>query len=183
MQAGHGRAVLSMGQAVLILSAVGAGMLNALQIALIGGIARERGAWEATWISMLASLTGMAVVLGILAFSGTSLGLARPFGSPWVYVAFSAAMAGSLVIAGNGLPLHLQITGLAAIPYLLVASLVGPRLGLAVFFASIVSGQLIGSVAMDHIGAFGATARPFSLSRALGILALLAGVVLIRGGK
>jgi transporter family-2 protein len=166
---------------LFIAVAVCAGMINALQIALLGGVARDRGAWEATWISMLASLLGMAVILAGLAFSGTPPTLRLPFGWAATYVVFAAVLGGSLLIAGAGLPPYLLLTGLAAIPYLLAASLIGPRLGLAVFFASIVSGQLIGSVVLDHIGAFGTTVRPVSLVRLIGIGALLLGVVLIRG--
>ena len=166
---------------LFIAVAIAAGSINALQIALLGGISRDRGAWEATWISMLASLMGMAIILALLAFSATPPALRPPFGWAGTYVAFAVILAGSLIVAGDGLPPHLLLTGLAAIPYLLTASLVGPRLGLAVFFASIVSGQLIGSVLLDHIGAFGTTARPISPARLIGIGALLLGVVLVRG--
>jgi len=168
-------------QIVLIASALGAGMLNALQIALLSEIARNRGGWEATWISMLASLAGMAIILSLLTLSGSSIDLAQPFQSAWLYVGFAAVMAVSLIVAGNGLPSYLLLTGFTSIPYLLIASLVGPRLGLAVCFASIVSGQLIGSVTLDHLGAFGAVKRSIDLSRATGVAALLIGVVLIRG--
>ncbi len=164
-----------------IAAAVCAGIINAVQIALLGGISRDRGPWEATWISMLASLLGMALLLAALSFSGAPPALRFPFATGATYVTFSIILAVSLIIAGDGLPSHLLLTGLAAIPYLLTASLVGPRLGLAVFFASIVSGQLIGSVVLDHIGAFGTAVRPISLARLMGIGALLLGVVLVRG--
>lgn len=167
-------------QGVFVAIAVCAGMINAMQIALLGGVSRDRGAWEATWVSMLASLLGMALLLAVLSFSGAPPTLKFPFASAATYVAYTIVLAGSLIVAGDGLPPHLLLTGLAAIPYLLVASLVGPRLGLAVLFASIVSGQLIDSVVLDHIGAFGATVRPISLTRLLGIGALLLGVVLVR---
>lgn len=172
---------VAMGQLRLIAIAVGAGMLNALQVALPGGIARDRGAWEATWISMLASLTGMAILLALLAFASTSISLRPPFASSWPYVFIAVILGGSLAIAGDGLPPYLLLTGLAAIPYLLVASFVGPQLGLAVLFASVVSGQLIGSVRLDHVGAFGVAVRPVSPARVIGIGSLLLGVILIRG--
>lgn len=181
VQANDTRTWLRMGQLVLIANAVCAGMLNSLQFALLGGITRERGAWEATWISMLGSPAGMAISLSILVFAGSSLDLATPFRSPWLYVACSTIMAISLVVAGCGPPSYLLVTGLTSIPYLLVASIIGPRLGLAVFFASIVSGQLIGTVTLDHMGAFGSTPRPIDLTRAFGIASLLVGVILIRG--
>jgi hypothetical protein len=59
-------------------------MLNALQIALLSEIARNRGGWEATWISMLASLAGMAIILSLLTLSGSSIDLAQPFQSAWL---------------------------------------------------------------------------------------------------
>lgn len=145
--------------------AVLAGLISASQVGLIGAITRERGPFEATWISMLGSVTGMALLLGVMSALGRSPNLPVPFGTAWVYVALAAVMSGSLLLAGRGLPHHLLVTGLTSIPYLLAASWAGPRIGIAVFIAAVVTGQLVGSVALDHVGAFGAPPRPVDLAR------------------
>jgi transporter family-2 protein len=66
-------------------------------------------------------------------------------------------------------------------PYLFAASFLAPRLGVGPFMAAIIAGQLVAGVALDHVGAFGAAPRPVDLPRLLGIVALIAGVILIRG--
>ena len=170
-----------MDQAIYIGVAIGAGLISATQVGLIGLITRERGPFEATWISMLASLAGMALLMGISGALGRSPNLLTPYNSPWIYVVIAIFMTTSLLLAGQGLPHIALVTGLTSIPYLLAASWSGPKIGIAVFFAAIVTGQMIGSVALDHIGAFGSTPRPIDLARGVGILALLTGIVLIRG--
>jgi uncharacterized membrane protein YdcZ (DUF606 family) len=172
---------MAMDQALYIGVAIAAGLISATQVGLIGLITRERGPFEATWISMLASLAGMALLLAVMSAVGRSLSLPQPFNSLWLYVVLAALMGGSLVLAGHGLPTYALATGLTSIPYLLAASWTGPKIGVAVFFAAVVTGQLTGSVILDHVGAFGATPRPIDLARGVGILALVAGVVLIRG--
>lgn len=170
-----------MDQVLYIGVAVAAGLVSATQVGLIGAITRERGPFEATWISMLASLAGMALVLGVMSAGGRSPSLPAPYGSTWIYVVLVVAMGGSLIVAGQGLPRYLLVTGLTSIPYLLAASWAGPKIGVTVFFAAVVTGQLVGSVALDHVGAFGAAARPVDLVRLGGIAALVVGLVLIRG--
>lgn len=170
-----------MDQILYISVAIMAGLISATQVGLIGAITRERGPFEATWISMLASLAGMALVLGIMSAVDRSPNLPSPFDSIWLYVILFVIMAGSLFVAGQGLPRYVLVTGLTSIPYLLAASWAGPRIGIAVFLAAVVTGQLTGSVALDHFGAFGATPRPVDLARGAGIVTLIAGLVLIRG--
>jgi transporter family-2 protein len=88
-----------------------------------------------------------------------------------------------LAFATKGIPAYLGLTGLLAVPYLLAASFLSPRIGVGLFLAAIIAGQLLGGVVLDHVGAFGASPRPVDLPRLLGIAALIAGVVLIRGRR
>jgi transporter family-2 protein len=55
-----------------------------------------------------------------------------------------------------------------------------PKLGAATFIALLIAGQMIGSVVFDHFGWLGLAQRPIDLSRVIGVLLLIAGVVLIR---
>jgi transporter family-2 protein len=168
---------------ILVTLAVSVGITSALQIAMLGAIARERGGFEATWISMLASLAGMAGVLLVSAVAGRQPLLSRPFDLPATYGFFVGLMLVALVLASHGIPWYLALTGFLPVPYLLAASFIGPRIGLGVFLGAIIAGQLIGGIALDHLGAFGATARRVDVVRLIGVAVLLAGVVLIRGRR
>jgi transporter family-2 protein len=168
---------------LLVGLAVSVGITSALQIAMLGAIACERGGFEATWISMLASLAGMAGVMLASALTGRQPLLDRPFDRPAIYGFFVALMLVALVLASRGLPPYLALTGFLPVPYLLAASFIGPRIGLGVFLGAIIAGQLIGGLVLDHVGAFGAVPRRIDAVRLLGALVLVIGVVLIRGKR
>ncbi len=168
---------------IFISIAVSVGVTSALQIAMLGAITRERGGFEATWVSMLASLAGMAGVLLASAIAGREPLLARPFDRAGIYGFFVAIMLVALVLASRGLPPYLALTGFLPVPYLLAASFIGPRIGLGVFLGAIIAGQLIGGIVLDHIGAFGATPRRIDAVRLLGAAVLVVGVILIRGRR
>lgn len=55
-----------------------------------------------------------------------------------------------------------------------------PKLGAATFIALLIAGQMIGSVVFDHFGWLGLAQRSIDLSRIIGVLLLVAGVLLIR---
>lgn len=165
----------------VIAVALMAGGVNTLQLALLTGIRGERGPLGATWISMLASLGGMALLLGGVLLFQESIRLPAPFTTWWVFALLGAGFTAMLLIAGWGLPWYLVATGALSIPYLIAAAWAGQRIGLGVYLATVVTGQLTTSVFLDHIGAFGLTQRPVDPLRLAGVLALIAGVVLIRG--
>lgn len=64
--------------------------------------------------------------------------------------------------------------------FIALAIVLVPQLGAATFIALLVTGQMLASVAFDHFGLFGLDQRPVDLPRAIGILLLIGGVVLIR---
>jgi bacterial/archaeal transporter family-2 protein len=55
-----------------------------------------------------------------------------------------------------------------------------PQLGAATFFALLIAGQMLGSIAFDHFGLLGLPVHPVSLVRVIGAALLVAGVILIR---
>jgi bacterial/archaeal transporter family-2 protein len=55
-----------------------------------------------------------------------------------------------------------------------------PQLGAATFFALLIAGQMIGSMAFDHFGLLGVPVQPISTVRVAGAALLVGGVVLIR---
>lgn len=61
--------------------------------------------------------------------------------------------------------------------YVISATLLAPRIGLANFIVCAVSAQIIISVVIDHFGLLGAMARPVSVTRLVGIGLLIAGII------
>jgi transporter family-2 protein len=61
--------------------------------------------------------------------------------------------------------------------YVISATLLAPRIGLANFIVCAVSAQIIISVVIDHYGLLGAAVRPVSLTRLLGVGLLIAGII------
>ena len=55
-----------------------------------------------------------------------------------------------------------------------------PQLGAATFFALLVTGQMLGSLAFDHFGLLGVRVHPAGMIRFAGAALLIIGVVLIR---
>jgi len=60
--------------------------------------------------------------------------------------------------------------------YVISATFLAPRFGVANFIMFAVASQIIGSVLIDHFGLFGATVRPVNMLRVTGILILLSGL-------
>lgn len=171
----------AMTQALYILLAISAGLGSAVQTALLGSLSRERGSWEASFISALASVGGLAFILGVRTSRDSNPSLPAPFDTVVPFAGIALITGVSLALAVRGVPSYLAITGMFGFYYLFSASLVAPRIGIALFAASITAGTMIGAVALDHIGAFGAPVQRFDGFKLMGIFALLAGVLLIRG--
>ena len=64
--------------------------------------------------------------------------------------------------------------------YIAISIFLVPRLGAAFFVALLVAEQMLASVAFDHFGALGLPGHPIDLSRLLGAILLVFGVLLIR---
>ncbi len=70
--------------------------------------------------------------------------------------------------------------GLFGATFILMAVVTTPVLGAALMLASSIVGQLAAALVIDHFGLFGATVIPISPTRALGVVCLAVGVMLIR---
>jgi transporter family-2 protein len=80
----------------------------------------------------------------------------------------------------RGLPAYAWAGGLYGAFFVTAAAFAAPRIGLALFIALLIAGQLGMALLLDHLGAFGLERRPIDAGRLLGIGAILAGVLLIR---
>jgi transporter family-2 protein len=107
--------------------------------------------------------------------------LPAPFDHPALTGAIALASGTLLALLMRGLPGGYALTGLTAVPYLLAASYLAPRIGVGLFLGALIAGQLGGGVVLDHFGVLGTATRPVDAIRVLGVVALLAGVVLVRG--
>ena len=74
----------------------------------------------------------------------------------------------------------LWIGGPLGVIYVMATLLFPPVIGYGAFFAMMVTGQMICSAAIDHIGWFGTSISKLSKRRIAGILLLLAGAVLVQ---
>jgi transporter family-2 protein len=70
--------------------------------------------------------------------------------------------------------------GLCGAYYVFTGVALTPRLGPALYFGLLVTGQLAASLLLEHRGLLGVPAHPVSAGRVAGVLLLLAGVALIR---
>lgn len=76
----------------------------------------------------------------------------------------------------NGKPVE-YLGGFIVGFYVISATLLAPRIGLANFIVCAVSAQIIISVLIDHYGLLGATIRPVSMTRLIGVALLIAGII------
>ena len=170
-----------MSDALWIVVVVGLGITQALQVSLLGAMGRVRGPSEAAFVSILGTFVGLTAALTIRGARGERPLLPAPFDNPAVMGVLSFCAGAILLLALQGLPGGFLITGLLALPYLLVASFLAPRIGVGLFLAALITGQLTGGLLLDQFGFLGGATRPVDALRILGCLMLLGGVVLVRG--
>jgi uncharacterized membrane protein YdcZ (DUF606 family) len=166
----------------LILSIV-IGMGFAVQVSMVASMGRLRGPVEATWASLLATIAGVAAIMLIRTLNNNDLALPSPFDKAPALILTLILATLSLVFVIRGLDIYFALTGLLAIPILVGAGFLGPRIGVGLFLSAIITGQLTGGIALDHFGAFAGQVRRVDALRGVGVIMLLGGVTLIRGFK
>ena len=154
-----------------------------MQISLLSALGRDRGPTEAAWINVLGTFGGMAVVFLIGSFRSEPPTLPSPFNQPATYVAAAVVACIALVVCMKGLDPYLAIAGLFGFIYLYGAGYIVPRAGVALFAGAVTAGTLIGSVWLDHVGAFGGEVYRVNAMRVVGLVALMAGVLLVRSTR
>jgi transporter family-2 protein len=136
-------------------AAGGAGI--AVQSAVMGRFGQRIGTVPAVTFSML---VGAAVAVALLAVVHSSL---------------------QGVVDGLSAPKWLWLAGALGTFVILSFTVAAPRIGVTSTLALLIAGQLATGVLVDRLGWFGVDRIPFSLSRLVGLVLLLAGaVVLIR---
>lgn len=79
-------------------------------------------------------------------------------------------------------PLWMWAGGAFGVCFVALAVMLLPKLGASGFVALALAGQVIASMLLDHFGLFGLVEKQLSMSRVLGALLLIGGVVLIQFG-
>ena len=169
-----------MTEALYISLALAVGVGSALQVGMLASLGRMRGPTEAAWVSMLASIIGLTLVLGIRALAGNRPELPSPFDNLAVFAAVTLAACWALTVSLRGLNPYFGFAGIPGVIYVVAAGFLAPRVGIALYATAVTAGTLAGAVLLDHIGAFGNEMQRLSLTRLLGIAALLLGVLLVR---
>ncbi|MEP7375113.1 MAG: DMT family transporter [Chitinophagaceae bacterium] len=76
-------------------------------------------------------------------------------------------------------PLYSYLGGLIVATYVVMITILVPRIGVGTAIAFIVTGQIICAVAIDHFGLFNVAVRAISLTRTAGILLMIGGIYLV----
>ena len=97
-----------------------------------------------------------------------------------VLVAFAIA-TGSRVVPGAvaAVPVWAWFGGTLGATYVAAATVLGPRLTAAAFLALTLVGQMVAALIVDHYGAIGFPEQPVTVSRVVGVVLLVVGVLLI----
>lgn len=159
------------------------GIGGAAQTSMLGALGRDRGPTEAAWVSILGSVAGIAAVLALRAARGDSSMLPWPLDRFAVQALVFAVTGALLALSVRGIEPYFAVTGLFGITYIIGAAVIVPQIGVALFFAATMSGTLIGALALDHAGAFGAEPQHVTALRLAGVGVLMLGVALVRGGR
>ncbi|HMC91937.1 MAG TPA: DMT family transporter [Allosphingosinicella sp.] len=143
---------------------------------------------------LLGALVGAFVSGGFIALQApTNALLARGVGSA-VNAAFVSFLVGSLALlavalalgarptagAMRALPWYAWTGGLYGAVFVTMAAWAAPRLGVTMFLAAAIAGQLALALFLDRMGAFGLARADIGPMRLLGVVLVLAGVVLVR---
>ena len=97
----------------------------------------------------------------------------------FIYVLATGTPLGNLASAKNAPPIA-WVGGFMGAFFVTAAVTLVPRLGVAMTFSLIISGQMMVALVLDHFGFLGLEQRPVTIPRILGILLITGGVVLIR---
>ena len=76
-------------------------------------------------------------------------------------------------------PLYSYAGGLIVCTYVIMITVITPKLGVANSIGLIVTGQIICAVIIDHFGLFGATVRMIDAQRLIGAVMMIGGIYLV----
>lgn len=159
------------------------GALSAAPIAMVGAVGRERGGEEATFLHMSMLAAGLTAVLVFSAARGARPGFPPPLDSASNLAFVGAGLGAVAILSARGLDWYYATSGLISVVIFLMITWSLVRLSLGLYFASGTLGQVVGSLVMEQAGAFGAPQHEITVFRAIAVVLIAAGVVVVRTGK
>lgn len=136
----------------------------------------------------------LAIIIGVLMpfQAGLNAELTRylkhPYLAAFVSLSVGAIVMSFLILFNSGFselkrladaPPHLFLGGLLGAIFVGSSLFFIPRMGATAMIAAFITGQLLGSVLVDHYGLMGLTPNPITISRIMGIILLFAGIFLV----
>lgn len=134
--------------------ALTAGVMGAVQIAILGVLGQRIGELEASAFAFV--VTAVAGIAILLVTRQSLSGLVEATRQPW------------WMVAGG-------LTGVFIVGSVVVA---GPRIGIVATTTLLIAGQLTAATLIDRYGLFGSARIPVDATRAIGIALLAAGAIL-----
>jgi transporter family-2 protein len=137
----------------------------------------------------------MALVTGALIpiQAATNAAFSKSIGNPYVtglmvFIVGLIGMSVFVLLTGASIPTTKQLVaapvygylgGLIVTTYVVMITLLVPRIGVGTAIGFIVTGQIIFAVIIDHFGLFNVVARPIDAARFIGVLLIAVGVYLV----
>ncbi|MEX0300381.1 MAG: DMT family transporter [Kordiimonas sp.] len=131
-------------------------------------------------IPVLAAMNGkLGKTLDSIPYSVLPVFIAGMLGSIILILASKASLPAVEKI--TKVPFYYYMSGLIMFFYIVSATFLTPRFGVANTIFFVVVAQIMAATVIDHFGLFGATIQSFDFKRALGIAMLFGGLILARG--
>jgi len=125
--------------------------------------------------------------------AATNTAFSKSIGNPVItgLMVFTIGLAGMLLfvlVSRSGLPTTQQLTsapaysylgGLIVATYVIMITILVPRIGVGPAIGLIVTGQIICAVLIDHFGWFNIAVNPISFTRIAGVVLMIAGVYFV----
>lgn len=137
----------------------------------------------------LALITGALIPIQ----AATNAAFSKTIGNPLItgLMVFIVGLAGMLMfilLSRTSFPARQQLTsapvysylgGLIVATYVVMITVLVPRIGVGTAIGLIVTGQILCAVAIDHFGLFNVAVRSVSMTRIAGVLLMMGGVYLV----
>ncbi len=143
-------------------------------------------------LSAWSLLAGAGIPLIGVLNSGVARGVGNPFAATAIMFAIAAIVALAFTLPIYGYPTVAELgsaplvsygAGLLIGFYGLSATIIIPRFGAASFIAFILIAQLLTAAVIDQFGLFGMGKRPIDITKAIGLVVIVAGIAIIEIGN
>jgi transporter family-2 protein len=138
---------------------------------------------------VLALITGALIPIQ----AATNTAFSKSIGNPLItgLVVFIVGLVGMILfilLSRTSFPARQQLTsaplygylgGIIVATYVVMITILVPKIGVGPAIGLIVTGQIICAVVIDHFGLFNVAVRSISLTRAAGVLLMIGGIYLI----